>query len=138
MNINFCLKLPNLVQHIILEFLDYKLRSGKYIKQLPKDLPIYELILNRQKVKEIYYSYEDWYNNENIYYIEDENGIFYYFDQYGNETYFMISIIIEYIKRKNWIENTLEIKYSYHDRNIFKIECHKYDYDFDGSKHEVE
>jgi len=137
MNINLCHKLPNLAQHIILEFLDYKLRSGKYIKQLPKDLPIYELILNRPDVEEIYYSYNDWNNNENIYEIEDENGLIYYCDQYGNETYFIISIIMKYIKRKNLIENTLEIKYSFYDRNIFKIESHKYDYVFDGSKHEV-
>ena len=137
MNINFCLKLPNLAQHIILEFLDYKLRCGKYIKQLPKDLPIYKQILYRPQVEEEYYCWNDWNNNDNIYEYIDENGLICYCDELGNETYFMISIIIKYIKRKNTIEKTLEISYSYYDRNIFRIEDHLYDYDFDGSKHKV-
>jgi hypothetical protein len=138
MRLNLCQLLPDLAQHIILEFLDYKLRCGKYIKQLPKNLPIYKDILNRPEVKIEYYCWDDWYNSKYVYKYEDddEDDIDYYIgDEDGNKTYFIISIIIEFIKRKNWIEKTLEIKYAHNDRNTFSVNTILYDYDYDGTKH---
>jgi hypothetical protein len=134
----FKLKLPDLVEHIIFEFLDYKLRCGKYIKQLTIDSSIQKLITRRPKVEEVYYTYYDWQDNKSLsLYTDDDDGIYIY-DEYGYEKYFMVSIVTKYIKRKSFLENTLEISYNYNDRNFFRIETKLYDYDYDGSKHWVD
>jgi hypothetical protein len=137
MRSEFCNLLPDLAQHTILEFLDYKLRCGKYIKRLPKDLPIYKYILNRPRIEEEYYSWDDWRYNTILYKYDNEDGSYVICDEYGYTTYFMISLVIGTIKRKSWLENTMEISYSSSDRNTFRVQLHLYDYDFDGSKHRV-
>lgn len=129
-----CNLLPDLAQHTVLEFLDYKLRCGKYIKRLPKDLPIYKYILKRPKVEEEYYSWHDWRDSEYLYKYDNEDGTFDICDEEGNTKYFKISLVINCFKRKYWCENTMEISYSYSDRNTYKIEVQLYDYDYDGSK----
>ena len=130
-----CKQLPDLAQHIILEFLDYRLRCGKYIRQIPKDLPIYNLIRNRPQVEELYFSQHD--DRVVGAYYDNINDVYYDHDEDGYETYFKISLIMKYVKRKGWLEKTLEIDYSYGDRNKYRIQNHLYDFDFDGSKHSV-
>lgn len=41
--------LLDLPQNIILEFLGYKFRCGKFINQLPQNMEIYELLLENLK-----------------------------------------------------------------------------------------
>jgi len=130
--------LPDLVQHIILEYMDYKLRRGKYIKQLPRDLPIYKYILNRPAVKEEYYTWDDFIESEFVFEYEDDDGYPHYCDEDGNDTYCMISLVTNIFKRKYWTERTIDISYSFCDRNTFKVEQNTYDYDFDGSRHRIE
>ena len=128
--------LPDLAQHVILEFLDYKLRCGRYMRQLPNNLPIYRSIIDRPDVEEVCYGWEDfYYGNEYIFKYEREDGTFYYGDNDGNESYFMISLPMKSFKeRKYWLENIIEISYSYSDRNIYRIQTNEYEYDYDGSR----
>jgi hypothetical protein len=139
--------LPDLARHIILEYLNYKLRCGKYIKQLPKDLPIYQCILNRPQVEEkSYYRYRP---DELVYDYNKDDGTYYDYnedDEYDEDDedednvkkYFLLSLEIKYFKRKCWLANTLVISYSYNDRNVFKVESQLYEYDYDGTKHRVD
>lgn len=135
MQTKLCLALPDLAQHTILEFLDYNLRRGKYIKKLPKDLPVYNLILNRPEVEEKYYNNYDYHTYRFINRNVNEDGSCYYCDEDGCDSYFLISIVTKFSKRKSWVEHTMEIKYSYYNRNSYDIDYHIYDYDFDGSRH---
>ena len=130
--------LPDLAQHTILEYMDYKLRHGKYIKQLPRDLPIYKYLLNRPTVEEEYYTWDDFIKSEHVFEYDDEDGYHYYCDEDGNDTYCMISLVTNIFKRKSLVERTIDISYSFSDRNIYKVEDHLYDYDFDGSRHRIE
>jgi len=131
--------LRDLVQYIILEYLDYKLRCRKYIKQLPKDLLIYKCILDRPEVEEVYYCNEDYSNNsEFIFEYKDDEGFHCYFgDEFGNESYFAVTLVTNFFKRKYWTKKTIEISYAYSDRNTFKVEQNMYDYDYDGSRHRI-
>jgi hypothetical protein len=52
------INLPDLPQSIILEFLDYKCYNGKYVKQLSKNMEIYELLLDRPKVIGTFLSFD--------------------------------------------------------------------------------
>jgi len=89
------------------------------MKQLPRDLPIYQLILNRTAVEEIYYTLVDFYNSEYLYKYENEDGTFDIYDEYGFDTYFIISLVIKRAKYNHWLEKMMEICYSYSDRNTF-------------------
>ena len=134
MRSTLCHLLPDLAQHTILEFMGYKLRCGKYMQQLPKDLPIYHSILNRPEVEEIHYTLVDFENSEFLYKYDNEDGTFDICDEDGYDTYFIISLVMNSFKRKYWIENVMEICYAYSDRNTFKVDVNVYEYDFDGSR----
>ena len=47
---NIINKVPDLPQHFILEFLGYKFHHGKYAKQLPGNLEIYDLLMERTQI----------------------------------------------------------------------------------------
>ena len=127
MRLDLCHKLPDLVQHSILEFLNYKWRNGKFIKQLPKDLPIYNYIKQRPIVEEKYFTEDDpehckWYNND---------GSFELCDEYGNRTYFEIKFLLKTIKRKSYIDKVMELRYCRFDRELVNVIVQYYDFDYD-------
>ena len=127
MNAQLCLMLPDLVQHIILEFLDYRLRNKKYIRQLSRDLPVYKLILDRPCVKK-YYFVPDYNSPVQIFENYDEEyDEYYYTDDLGNDSYFKVSIVTKkYGYRHYTFEDRLEISYSYNDKECYIIEKWKY------------
>lgn len=137
MQTKYLILLPNLAQHIILEFLDYKLRNGKYIRQLPKDLPIYNYILNRQQVIEKCYDVYDFMRSKNVFPYENERGYVYYGDVNGFDKYYLISLVVNGFRRKYWTETTIDILYSYSDRNIYEVTSSLYDYDYDGFRENI-
>jgi hypothetical protein len=132
MRLDLCHKLPDLVQHIILEFLNYKWRNGKFIRQLPKDLSIYRYIKKRPIIKEKYFTEDDpehyiWYNDD---------GSFNICDQYGNNTYFEISFVLKTIKRKSHIDKVMELRYCCFDRELVNVIVQYYDEDY-GEIHPI-
>lgn len=129
-----CHRLPDLVQHIILEFLDWRLRCGKHIRRLPSDLPVYSLLEERPPV-EIHYYEKNHPHVVGEYY--DDEGWLHYYDEDGNDSYFRISLITQMIKRKYYITEEIEISYSFTDRGKYCLEKHDYEEDYDGSKHWV-
>ena len=134
MRIDLCSRLPDLAQHSILEYLDYKLRRGKYIKQLSKGLSIYKLLQYRPAVEELYF---DGYHECVVgSYIDDDNKTRYY-DEDGYESYFMIPMITCKLRRGDrWsVEEILELSYSFGDRSKYLLEKYSYKYDDYGTPH---
>jgi len=138
---DLCILLPDLVESRILEYLGYKQRCGKYMKQLPRDLPIYDMLMNRPIVEKRYYSDDEEVFEGNTFQHEyiDENGEDYYFgDEDGCEFYFIVSINKrEYKKSRGYFVETVDIMYSASDRNISKAVEEVYEYDYDNSKQKV-
>jgi hypothetical protein len=133
MRLDVCSRLPDLAQHNILEYLDYKLRRGKYIKQLSKDLSIYKLLQYRPVVEEVYFDG----NHECAvgHYIDDDNKTRYY-DEDGYESYFTIPMITRELRRgHNCMEEILELSYSFGDRSKYLVEKISYKYDYYGTPH---
>jgi len=61
-------KIPDELQREIFEFLDYKLRCGVYIMQIPKQIYIYTLLLERKEITENLYisfdiDFKDYHND---------------------------------------------------------------------------
>ena len=98
-------KIPDLPQHIILEFLGYKRRNGKYMKQFPKNMYIHKLI---QEKSDVIYK-----NSEYVISIDIK------FRFYHN--YFIVKTIMIY--------------YDPNDRNNSICIINDYSVDFDGSRH---
>jgi len=122
--------LPDFVQHIILEFLDFKLRNGKYIRRIPVDLPVYSLLQNRPKTREIFFTATDSPVRVNRHY-DEENDIYYFTDDNENLSFFETSILIkEYCTGRGHLsesfQDRLEINYCYNDRNAYTIQKSKY------------
>lgn len=138
------LNIPEPAEKNILEFLNYKLRNGKYIKQMSKDIPIYKLLLERPIVKfRNFYDYE-YYNN---YDYEDTN--YNYNEIFSNEQldyfnkyniiykYFIISFDIKFYKfQGSNVVKMMHIKYSYFDKNKYSIEYRHYYVYNDSHRHE--
>jgi hypothetical protein len=115
--------MPHLPQHIILEFLDYKLRNRKYIKQIQKErLDKMERLIFRYK------NYVDYYSEEEEIY--DENTETYYIERY-RYIYFWISNVIYH---KCNIAKYVVFKQSVYDSNDFSVFIEYYDVDFDGTE----
>jgi hypothetical protein len=133
MKASLCTYLPDLAQHIILEFLNYRLRCGKYIRQLPKDLPIYDLIKIRPREEWLYFTQDDHPVHITEHYDED-NDQYYYTDDDGYDSFFKISIVTNsYCQYSNnprhddeWYEERLEYSYSYGDRSLYMINKYLY------------
>ena len=118
------LPLPDFPRHLILEYLDYKLRNKKYIKQLSK----YQIVCfeeNFSERPEVLYFDDDFYDEE----IENE---------YGNDEFYTYGRyeIQFYIKFKKYhdlgIDKLVVLSYSPFDRNEFDIRNKYLEYDFDG------
>ena len=130
MKASLCNNFPDLVQHIILEFLDYRLRNGKYIRRIPADLPIYELLQNRPKTQEIFFNLEDSPVRVNEHY-DEGNDDYYYTDDDGNTTFFRVSILTkEYCqghgRKVEYFQHRLEVSYCYDDYSAYMIRKYKY------------
>lgn len=99
--------IPDLPQHIILEFLGYKNRNNKYIKQLPKNMNIHDLLQDRTIpiYKNTYYSA-----------VFDVKFINYH---------------------NHYIVKTLKFKYSLDDKNICTTVIQYYSIEFDDSRNVV-
>jgi len=121
----FCFRLPDLAEHIILEYLDYRLRNGKYIRRLPKDLPVYELLSERPCAIECVFKKDDVPNLGEYY---DENGNVYYYDDDGYNCFYRIILVksVSFQKRDFPVEETIDLSFSYGDRNKFQIEACRY------------
>lgn len=117
--------MPDLAQHIILEFIGYKLRNCRYIKQLKNEkLDIIEkLLFDSNKYLEFEYKEKEMY---------DENTDEYYIEEY-RYIYFWIS---SEIRRKRNIEKYIVLRQSIYDSNDFYMFNEWFDVDFDGSKHD--
>lgn len=121
-------RLPHLAQHIILEFLDYRLRSGKYIRRLPKKLGIYTMVQERPIMEEFYLESDNPLVVSNYF---DDDGEEFFCDGYGNDTYFRCSITTKIYdlgtKRKYFYENSIDLAYSLSDRGTFSVRHMRYD-----------
>jgi len=129
MRFNLCDRLPDLAQHLILEYLDYKWRCGKFIRQLPRDLPIYQYLKERPEVKERYFNFDDPEHCVEYY----DDGSWDLCDEYGNKTYFAIEFVLKYVKRKYYYQKVMEIRYCGFDRELVNVNIECYDTDYDGS-----
>jgi len=130
MRTSLCYNLPDLAQHIILEFLNYRLRNGKYIRRIPVDLPIYSLLKDRSETHEIFFTPEDSPVRVNEHY-DEGNADYYYTDDDGNTTFFRVSISTkEYCKgrgrKAEYFQHRLEINYCYDDRSAYIIRKYEY------------
>jgi len=116
--------MPHLPQHIILEFLDYKLRNRKYIKQIQKErLDKMERLIFRYK------NYVDYYYSEEV---EIYNEIT---DEYRIEQYRYIYFWISNKKYHNSsINKYIVFKQSVYDTNDFSVLNEYFDVDFDGTE----
>jgi hypothetical protein len=116
--------MPNLPQHIILEFLDYKLRNRKYIKQIQKErLDKMERLIFRYK------NYVDYYYSEEV---EIYNEIT---DEYRIEQYRYIYFWISNKKYHNSsINKYIVFKQSVYDTNDFSVLNEYFDVDFDETE----
>lgn len=138
------LNLPEPAEKNILEFLNYKLKNGKYMKQLSKDLPIYKLILERPIAKFRNYYDHDFNNN---YFYEDTN--YDYEENYSEEQlnyfkkynilykYFLVSFDLDFclLDGMNAVKMML-IKYFYNDKNKYRIEYKYFYINYDGTRRE--
>jgi len=121
---SLCKKLPELPKDIILKFLDYRNRNGKYIKRLRKDLDIYIKLSKRPKVE--VYNFSEDYHPVTITEIIDGDDI-YYIDDEGNNKFLTVSIVTqEYGRGRESYEDRLEISYCYNDYTAFVIRKYKY------------
>jgi len=129
--------LPNEAADTIFRLLGYKLRNKKYIKQIPKDLPIFNLLNQMNDI--IYYQNYEYLDQ----YDEDEdilnnhiadNLITSYF---GSEFSYCISFDLSYtVYHKKDTVKTMEIYYSQNNRNHYKVVIKYYFVDYDDSRHE--
>jgi len=122
MKTSLCYKLPDLPQHIILEYLGYKLRLRKYIKSLPKDLPIYQLLWDRPKTEEFVFTEDD--HPVNIIEHYDDNGDFYYVDEENGKTFFRVMLVTKVLRGDE--EEAIEIAYSCWDRWAYTVKKYRY------------
>jgi hypothetical protein len=121
------LPLPDLSQHIILEFLDYKLRNKKYIKQLSK----YRIACFEDEFSErpeVEYFEEEVYEERH----NDEDSEYYIFSKY--EIQFNV---LYKIYHGDAIDKFVVLSYSPFDRNDFDVQIKYIQYDYDG-KHAQE
>ncbi len=131
--------LPNEATDLIIEFLGYKLRNKKYIKQLPKNLKIYKLLSQMSDV--IYYDayeYLDEYDsmamdNNAIANLSNNLIMNYFMGEFSYCITFDLSFA-EY-HRQNTVK-TMEIYYSFYDRSNYKVVIKYYFLDYDDSRHE--
>jgi hypothetical protein len=129
MKATLCKRLPDAAQHIILELLDYRLRSGKYIKHLPRDLPIYRRILDRPVVEEIYFTPE--HSPVQITENYDDAGEVYFTDDEGYSSFYRISLVVReygggFGRKCETYQERLEISYSYGDRSYYTVRKFQY------------
>jgi hypothetical protein len=115
------------VQHIILEFLDYKLRNCRYIKQLQKDCisKIEKQLISINKFLEYEYTEEELY---------DEDADKHYIEQYRC-IYFWIS---NKIYHRCSIDKYIVLKQSIYNSNNVSVFNAYFDIDFEGSMHSFE
>ena len=133
MKYQLCHKLPDIAQHIILEFVGgYKFRLGKFIRQISleeKEI-IHQALSRRPEVE--FRSFGDSSSSSidlpGEYHYEDNEGYTHYCDENSYENYFRISFILNFYHHKFDEEETMEINYSYDDRNKFIVEKNKYIY----------
>lgn len=141
------LNFPGPVEKNILEFLNYKLRNGKYMKQIPKDNNIYDLIMKIPKIKFRHYYDHDYYNNyfyedtdydnEKINYSKEQLD---YFEKHKIfYKYFIVSFDLHFCKLngKNAVK-IMNIKYFYDDKNKYRIEYKYFYVNYDGTRDESE
>jgi hypothetical protein len=98
-------KVPDLPQHIILEFLGYKFHHGNYSKQFPRKMEIYELLMERTQII--------------------HSGKY-------NIVVFDIKFMDH---RNNYVVKTMEICYTSNDKNVCYIFYRHYAIEFDDSRH---
>jgi len=98
-------KVPDLPQHIILEFLGYKFHHGSYSKQFPRKMEIYELLMERTQIIQV-------------------GGY--------NRVVFDIKFMDF---RNHYAVKTMRVFYPLNDKNLCYISYMHYAIEFDDSRH---